>query len=64
MALEIRICEDYCLSDIYIIDLGKLTLGHITKISIPMIKKYEIYAVVSTENMRHKDDKFNKRSVK
>jgi hypothetical protein len=38
MTLEIRICEDYCLSDIYIVDLGKYTLGHITKITLPMIK--------------------------
>jgi hypothetical protein len=64
MSMEIRICEDYCLSDIYILDIGKFTLGHITKITIPMIKKFELCAVVSTVNMRHKNDKVNIRLVK
>jgi hypothetical protein len=64
MGMEIRICEDYCLSDIFIADLGKFTLGHITKITIPMIKKFELCAVVSSVNMRHKDDKVKIRLVK
>jgi hypothetical protein len=64
MALEIRICEDYCLSDIYIVDLGKYSLGHITKITIPMIKKYELCAMVSTVNMRHENYNVNIRLVK
>jgi hypothetical protein len=49
MVLEIRIREDYCLSDIYIIDLAKYSVGHIPKFTLPDIKKYELCATVSIE---------------
>lgn len=49
---EIRICEDYCLSDIYVIDLAKYSVGHIPKISLPLLRKLQLCSLVSTENSR------------
>jgi hypothetical protein len=50
MIMEIRISEDYCLSDVYVIDLDKCSLGHVRQITIQIIKKYELCVLVSTEN--------------
>jgi hypothetical protein len=50
MVLEIRILEDYCLSDIYIMDLAKYSLGHIPQFTIPFLKKFTLCAVVSIED--------------
>jgi len=47
MVMEIRISEDYCLSDILIVDYCNITLRHMTKVTPSLIKKYEICAVVS-----------------
>jgi hypothetical protein len=47
MVLEIRISEDYCCSDIYIVDLSRYTLGHVPKFSLPLMKKYLLCAFVS-----------------
>ena len=33
MMMEIRMSEDYCLSDIYVVDFGNFTVRHITKIT-------------------------------
>jgi hypothetical protein len=61
MQMEIRMCEDYSLSDIMILDLGKYGLGHVTKITIPTVKKYELCAMVSTANMIHENDNVSMR---
>lgn len=47
---EIRICEDYCLSDIYILDFAKYSLGHVPKISLPLLRKLQLCSLVSIEN--------------
>ncbi|PNF22547.1 hypothetical protein B7P43_G13678 [Cryptotermes secundus] len=45
MALEIRIREDYSLSDIYVLDLAKYSLGHIPYFTLPVLKKFILCAV-------------------
>lgn len=45
MVQEIRMCEDYCLSDIYIMDYKNFTVGHITKVTLPVLKKMEVCAM-------------------
>jgi hypothetical protein len=47
MVIEIRMSEDYCRSDIYIFDLSKISLVHISKVTFPLLKKYELCAMVS-----------------
>ena len=48
MLMEIRISEDYWLSDIYVVDYGNITLRHISKISPSLVKKFELCTLVST----------------
>jgi len=48
MILEIRMSEDYCHSDIYIVDLTRFKLGHMSKFTPSLIKKYFLCAFVST----------------
>jgi hypothetical protein len=50
MIMEIRISEDYCRSDIYVLDYGNLTLRHVTKITPSILKKFELCAIVSNTN--------------
>ena len=47
MLTEIRISEDYCLSDILVADFSNITLRHIAKITPPLVKKLELCAFVS-----------------
>jgi hypothetical protein len=47
MVQEIRMFEDYCLSDIYIMDYNNFTVGHISKVTLPALKKMEVCAMVS-----------------
>jgi hypothetical protein len=47
MVLDIRMCEDYCLSDIYIVDYNNFTVGHISKVTLQALKMMEVYAMVS-----------------
>jgi len=49
MMTEIRISEDYCLSDIFVGDFGNFTLRLITKITPPLLKKFELCALVSSK---------------
>jgi hypothetical protein len=49
MVMEIRISEDYCLSDVYIVDLANYSLGHVRQITIPILRKFELCVLVSTE---------------
>jgi len=51
MMMEIRISEDYWLSDIYVIDYANITLRHVSKITPSMVKKYEMCALVSNRNI-------------
>jgi len=51
MVMEIRISEDYCRSDIYVIDYGNFTLRHVTKITPSVVKKLELCAFVSSTNI-------------
>jgi hypothetical protein len=48
MMTEIRISEDYCLSDIYVADFGNFTLRHIAKITPSLLKKFQLCALVSS----------------
>ena len=48
MMMEIRISEDYCLSDIYVVDFGNTSLRHITKITLSLVEKYELCVLVSS----------------
>jgi hypothetical protein len=50
MVLEIRLREDYCLSDIYILDLAKFSLGHVSRLTAPVLKKFILCAIVSIED--------------
>jgi hypothetical protein len=47
MVLEIRNTEDYNLAEIFIVDLENITMGHVVKYTLPVIKKLEISALVS-----------------
>jgi len=47
LMMEIRISEDYCRSDIYVIDFGNFTLRHLTKVTPSIVKKFELCAIVS-----------------
>ncbi|XP_069698959.1 alpha-tocopherol transfer protein-like [Periplaneta americana] len=42
MVTEIRTMEDYCFGDVYIIDFNNLTMAHVVKYSLPVLKKLEI----------------------
>jgi hypothetical protein len=50
MVMEIRISEDYCFSDIYVLDLQNCSLGHVRQATLPLIRKYELCVLVSTDN--------------
>jgi hypothetical protein len=47
LTLEIRLSEDYCQSDVIIVDLANFTLAHLTKINLTDMKKYELCGIVS-----------------
>jgi hypothetical protein len=47
MIFEIRNIEDYNLSEIFIVDLENIRMGHVVKYTLPAIKKLEISALVS-----------------
>jgi hypothetical protein len=49
--MEIRISEDYCRSDIYVLDYGNISLGHLSKVTPSYVKKYELCVLVSTTNI-------------
>jgi len=48
MILEIRMSEDYCHSDIYIVDLTRFKFGHVLKFTPLLMQKYFLCAFVST----------------
>ncbi|KAJ9584950.1 hypothetical protein L9F63_020699, partial [Diploptera punctata] len=45
MVLEIRCNEDYHMSDILLVDFNNLTIGHVVKYTLPVLKKLEVTAV-------------------
>lgn len=47
MVGDVRLSEDCCVADIYIVDMANFGLGHMTKITIPAVKKLEVCAMVS-----------------
>ena len=47
MVQEVRMSEDYCHSDIIIVDLANFTVGHVPKITLTDAKKYELCVLVS-----------------
>ena len=51
MVMEIRISEDYCCSDIYVVDFRNITLRHVIRTTPSYVKKYELCAVVSGKNI-------------
>jgi hypothetical protein len=53
MSQEIRISEDYCLSDIVIIDVANYTLEHAAKVTLTHMKKYELCVLVSALLIRN-----------
>jgi hypothetical protein len=46
MVQDVRMCEDYCISDIYIMDYNRFTVGHVSKVTLPILKKMELCAMV------------------
>jgi hypothetical protein len=50
MMMEIRVSEDYCSSDILVIDYDNLTLGHMSTVTPSYVKKFELCAFVSSTN--------------
>lgn len=48
--MEIIITEDYCSSDILVVDYGNLTLGHVAQVTPSYVKKYELGGFVSSTN--------------
>jgi hypothetical protein len=48
MIFEIRSIEDYNLTEIIIIDLNNIALGHAVKYTLPVIKKLELSVIVSS----------------
>jgi hypothetical protein len=46
MVQDVRMSEDYCLSDVYIMDYNNFTVGHISKVTLPALKKMEVCAMV------------------
>jgi len=51
MMMEIRISEDYCRSDIFLMDFGNFTLRHVMKVTPSLVKKFELCAMVGSTNI-------------
>jgi len=53
MVQEVRMSEDYCHSDIKIIDFANSTAGHVPKLSFTDMKRYELCVLVSALVIRN-----------
>ncbi|XP_069699138.1 alpha-tocopherol transfer protein-like isoform X2 [Periplaneta americana] len=53
MTSEVRMCEEYCSSDIFIFDMQNYTLGHASKVTFTSVKKGEV-CVMKAFNTRLK----------
>ena len=51
MMMEIKISEDYCSSDILVIDYSNITLGHMSKLTPSYVRKFELCVIVSSNNI-------------
>jgi hypothetical protein len=51
MMMDIRISEDYCRSDIWVVDYANLTLRHVIKLTPSDLKKFVLCAIVSSSNI-------------
>ena len=47
MEFDIRMTEDYNMKDIIIFNYKNCTLGHISKFTLPGMKKMELFVIVS-----------------
>jgi len=50
---EVRMAEDYCHSDIILLDFANFTMGHVAKVSLTHVKKYELCVLVSALVIRN-----------
>jgi hypothetical protein len=70
MVMEVRISEDYCRSDIQIYDMSSFSVGHVSKFTLPLVKKYEMCAIVSVarnilvNRFIHLHSRFQKRWIR
>ncbi|XP_069699139.1 uncharacterized protein [Periplaneta americana] len=46
MTSEVRMCEEYCSSDIFIFDMQNYTLGHASKVTFTSVKKGEVCVMI------------------
>jgi hypothetical protein len=46
MVQDVRMCEDYCISDICIMDFSRFSVGHVSKVTLPILKKMQVCAMV------------------
>ena len=53
MVQEVRMSEDYCHSDIILVDFANYSVGHVPKISLTDLKKYELCVLVSALVIRN-----------
>jgi hypothetical protein len=53
MVQEIRLSEDYCRADIYLVDCRYGTLEHIPTITPTKLKKAQLCGLVSSEKFAH-----------
>ena len=51
MMMEIKISEDYCSSDILVVDYSNITLGHMSKTTPSCVRKFELCGLVSSNNI-------------
>jgi hypothetical protein len=51
MVMEIKLSEDYCSSDILVVDYSNITLGHMLKLTPSHVRKFELCVVVSSNNI-------------
>ena len=51
MMTEIRISEDYCRSDINVIDYANITPRHVKETTPSIMKNFELCAFVSSKNI-------------
>jgi hypothetical protein len=53
MVQEIRISEDYCRADIYVLDCRYGSLGHVSTITPTKLKAAHLCGLVSSEKFAH-----------
>jgi len=56
MVGDVRLSEDCCLGDIYVVDLANFGLGHIAKMTITALRKLEVCAMVRSVHVHPTTD--------